>query len=235
MLQHVAVQRIERGIVDVGREHAFAQIIEHHHASHSTQSAKRFLVQLGPDPRAGAEHQKANRFPAVSQRHHEQPRAPVLAGVRIAHHRTGAVIDLRFFAGRGFNHHAGFRRGRSAQLPHEALDAGVSPGETVAVHQVLPDGHRVAALRQLGFDDLPVGFAGARRRTGPASGSRPRDHFRPQSRWTPLWPVLDGRVPTRLAVAPESPPPSDRLRRFRAECVRLVQCAATTSPAGPAR
>jgi hypothetical protein len=49
MLQHVAVQRIERGLVDVGREHAFAEIIEHHHACHAAQSAKRFLVELGPD------------------------------------------------------------------------------------------------------------------------------------------------------------------------------------------
>ena len=145
MLQHVAVQRIERGIVDVGREHAFAQIIEHHHASHAAQSAKRLLVQFGPDLRAGAEHQQANGFAAVAQRQHEQPRAPVLAGVRIAHHGAGAVVDLSFFAGRGFDHHAGFRRRRSAQLAHEALDALIAAGETVAVHQVLPDRHGVAA------------------------------------------------------------------------------------------
>jgi hypothetical protein len=33
MLQHVAVQRIERRIVQIGREHAFFQVVEHHHAS----------------------------------------------------------------------------------------------------------------------------------------------------------------------------------------------------------
>ena len=123
MLQHVAIQRIERGIVDVGREHALAQIIQHHHARRAAQPAKRFLVQLGPDARAGAEHQQANGFPAVAQRQHEQPRAPVLAGLRVAHHGTGAVIDLRFFARRGHDHHASFRRRRSAQLAYEALDA----------------------------------------------------------------------------------------------------------------
>ena len=32
VLQHVTVQRIERGLVNVRREHAFAQVIEHHHA-----------------------------------------------------------------------------------------------------------------------------------------------------------------------------------------------------------
>ncbi len=60
MLQHVAIERIECGIVNVGRDHAFAEIIEDHDASHAAQSAKRFLVQLCPDPRAGAKHQQAN-------------------------------------------------------------------------------------------------------------------------------------------------------------------------------
>ena len=97
VLQHVTVQRIERGLVNVGREHALAQIIEHHHASDSTEPAKRLLMQLGPDARAGTEHQEANGFPAVSQRQDEQPRAPILARLRVAHHRAGAIIDLRFF------------------------------------------------------------------------------------------------------------------------------------------
>ena len=56
MLQHVAIQRVEPGIVDIRRDHALAKVIQHPHASHATQSAKRFLVQLGPDPRTGAEH-----------------------------------------------------------------------------------------------------------------------------------------------------------------------------------
>ena len=165
VLQHITVQRIERGLVNVGREHALAQIIEHHHASDSAQPAKRLLMQLGPDARAGAEHQEPNGFPAVSQRQHEQPRAPILARLRVAHHRAGAIIDLRFFARRGLNDHARFRRGRSAQLPHEAFDAGVFFGEAVAVHQVLPNGHGVPTLCQLSFDELPVRFAGALRRS----------------------------------------------------------------------
>ena len=55
-------------------------------------------MQLGPGLRAGAEHQKANRFPAVAQRQHEHPHAAVLAAVRVAHHGTVAIIHLRFFA-----------------------------------------------------------------------------------------------------------------------------------------
>ena len=115
MLQHVAVQRIERGIVDVGSEHALAQIVEHDHASDATQPAKGLLVQFGPDLRTGAEHQQANRLAAVAQRQHEQPRAPVLAGVRIAHHGAVAVIDLSLFAGRGLDDRAGFRRVAAVQ------------------------------------------------------------------------------------------------------------------------
>ena len=48
MLQHVTVEGIERGIVDVGCEHAFAQIIEHDYARHASEPAEGFLVQLGP-------------------------------------------------------------------------------------------------------------------------------------------------------------------------------------------
>ncbi len=83
----------------------------------------------------------------------------------IAHHGTVAVVHLRFFAGRGFNHHASFRRRDSAQLANEPLDAVVSPGEAVVVHQVLPDGHGVAATRQPQFDDFPVRLARAGSRT----------------------------------------------------------------------
>ena len=165
VLQHVTVQRIERGLVNIGREHAFAQIIEHHHASHSTKPAKRLLMQLGPDARAGTEHQEADGFAAVSQRQDKQPRAPILARLRVAHHRAGPIIDLRFLTRGRLNHHARFRRGRSAQLPHEAFDAGVFFGEAVAVHQILPNGHSVPALGQLSFDELPVRFAGALRRS----------------------------------------------------------------------
>jgi hypothetical protein len=66
----------------------------------------------------------------------------------------------------------------------------------------------------------------------PASGSLPQDYFRVQSRWTPRWPVLDGLVPTLLGVGRECQPLLNRLRQFRAECVRLVQSASGTSQAG---
>jgi hypothetical protein len=55
--QHVLEQRIERGIVDVGREYAFLEIVENHDAATATQAAKRGLMQLGPDARTGTERQ----------------------------------------------------------------------------------------------------------------------------------------------------------------------------------
>jgi mannan endo-1,4-beta-mannosidase len=55
--------------------------IEDHDASHAAQSAKRFLVQLCPHPRAGAKHQQANRFSTVPQCQHEQ--------VRLGHEMNG--------------------------------------------------------------------------------------------------------------------------------------------------
>jgi hypothetical protein len=55
MREHVAIEGIESGIVNVGDEHTFAQIIENDDASGPTQSTKRFLMQFGPDAGTGAE------------------------------------------------------------------------------------------------------------------------------------------------------------------------------------
>lgn len=52
MLEHVTVERIERGVIHVGRGHAFAKVVEHHDATRATEPAERFLVQFGPDARA---------------------------------------------------------------------------------------------------------------------------------------------------------------------------------------
>jgi hypothetical protein len=76
---------------------------------------------------SGLSCQEANSFSAISERHHEQSCSPVLARLRIAHHGSRAVINLGLFAGCGLNDHARFRRGRSAQIPHEALCLTVSP------------------------------------------------------------------------------------------------------------
>jgi len=84
--QQIAIERIERGIVNVRSEHALAQIVEHYNAHAATQSAKRFLVEFGPDARAGTKNEQTNRLAAKAERHHEQPRAAVLAALRFANH-----------------------------------------------------------------------------------------------------------------------------------------------------
>jgi len=85
MLQHVAVERIKRGIVNVGRDHTFAEIIQHHtrvtppnrRNAFSCSSARHasWSGTLAVEPISGC-----------AQGQHEQPRAPVLATDRITHH-----------------------------------------------------------------------------------------------------------------------------------------------------
>ena len=81
--QHVAVERIERGVVDVGSKYAFFQVVEHHDFGGASQSAERLLMQLCPDARAGLEGEQPDAFAAEAEREHEQPRAPVLPGLRV--------------------------------------------------------------------------------------------------------------------------------------------------------
>ena len=69
--KHVAVQRIDGGIVDVWFDHPLAQIVEHGDSCHSAQPAEGSLVQLSPRLRTGAEHQQANTLTAVTERQHE--------------------------------------------------------------------------------------------------------------------------------------------------------------------
>ena len=42
--QDVAIERIQRWIIDVREEYAFAQIIEHNHTCSATQSTECFLM-----------------------------------------------------------------------------------------------------------------------------------------------------------------------------------------------
>ena len=77
--EHVAIERIERGIVDVGREDAFFEIVEDDDAHRAAEATKRALVQLGPDLRARPPHEQPHRFARVAEREDEEPRAAVFA------------------------------------------------------------------------------------------------------------------------------------------------------------
>ncbi len=47
--QHVAVQGIESGIVDIGSQHALAEIVEDDNACSAAEPAKGLFMQFGPD------------------------------------------------------------------------------------------------------------------------------------------------------------------------------------------
>src|SRR3989441_6419938 len=85
--QHVAVERIERGVVDVRREHALAKIVEDDDLHGAAEAAETLLVQLAPAARARGEGQQADALAAVAEREEEEARAAVLARARVAHHR----------------------------------------------------------------------------------------------------------------------------------------------------
>ena len=158
--QHIAVQRVQRRIVDVGPEHALAEVVEHHHTHAAAQSPEGLLLQLRPDLCAGLKDQQPNRLAAVTERHHEQAGATVLARVRVTNHGPGAVIDLRFLARWRDDDGVRLRRPGAAQFPDIAFDAFIGSGETALIHQVLPDRHRVAALGESGFDQFVKRHAG---------------------------------------------------------------------------
>jgi len=137
-------------------------------------------VQFGPDSGTGAEDQKPHAFAAISEREHKQPRTTVLPSLRVTHHRAGAVIDLCFFARRGLDHGACFRRRRSAQLAYKPLDTLVTDSETVAVDQILPDRLGIAIAREPEFNQFPVLLADADQSTPTRLrlGDRYRHRFR---------------------------------------------------------
>ena len=61
--EHVAVQGIERGIVDVRRQDAFFEIVEDDDAHRATEAAKGALVELGPNLCARLPHQQPHGLP----------------------------------------------------------------------------------------------------------------------------------------------------------------------------
>ena len=77
--EHVAIERIERRIVDVGREDALSQIVEDDDPDRAAEPAKGALVQLAPDLRARSPRQQPHGFARVAERQDEEPRAAVLA------------------------------------------------------------------------------------------------------------------------------------------------------------
>ena len=61
---------------------------------HAPWFVETLLHQFADSFLCGRPFHRTNRFAAEAQRQHEQPRAPLLTTLRIAHHGPGAVIHL---------------------------------------------------------------------------------------------------------------------------------------------
>src|SRR5215472_16245973 len=113
-------------------------------------------MQLGPGARTRSPRQQAYGLAAITERQNKQPCPAILAGLRIAYHRTTAVIDLRLFSWCGEDDACCFRTLRSVKLPDKALHRLIAAGKAVVRHQVLPDGFAIAPSGQTLFDQFAV-------------------------------------------------------------------------------
>ena len=120
-------------------------------------------MEFGPHAHTRTPYQQAYGFAAVAERQHEQPRPAILAALRVAYHRTTAVVDLRFFSCCGEDNAHCFWTLWSSKRAHEALHRLVASGKALIGDQVLPDGLAIAPSRQPLLDQLTVGFTGTRR------------------------------------------------------------------------
>src|SRR5690606_10908364 len=229
--EHVAVKRIESRVVDVGLEHALLEVVEHDDTRYAAEAAEGGLVELGPDSAARAKGEQADRLAAIAERQDEETRAAVLAGLRVAHHRPVAIVDLRLLARRSLDDRALLGHGRAPQPGDVAPHARVAGAKAVVADQVLPDRHGVAALPQRPLDEFLVRLARARgRRPAPPlqraprpgrDGGRPPERFcrrrrrvggRPTGRfWRLSLSWTSDRDPGRLEVLARRFPPDSGL------------------------
>ena len=97
--EHVAIERIEGGIVDVGLEHALLQIVEHDDLGHPPSRRKAFSCSSAQIRVLDRQHQQAHRLAAIAERQDEEPRAASTCR-SLGHAPSGPpVVDLRLFAG----------------------------------------------------------------------------------------------------------------------------------------
>ena len=219
--EHIAVERVECRVVDVWREDAFLEVVEDDDTYRAPEPAEGALVELRPDLATRSPDEEPDGLAGVAQGEDEEPRAAVLAGVRVADHRALAVIDLRFLTASRRDDHPGLNGRPVAQRGDKAADTGVAPGKPMVIDQVLPDGHGVAPPVQRLDDQLAIRFARARARRAARRGERGGvgRHLRRGGRaWRPrprpTAPPTD-RDPSRLQIA-AGRLPADARRRFNA-------------------
>src|SRR5450432_405059 len=246
--EDVAIQRVQRRVVPVRLEDTFAKIVEHHRLRRPAQPLKRAFVQLRPDLRARSHRQQPYGLPTVSEREHEKTRPSVLPRRCVPHHRSLAVVDLAFLARLSDDGRVGLGHFLSAQLDREEPDAVVAGRETMVRHQILVDRHRVPTQPQALLDQIPVRFAGTRRRSPtrlprctvgdhPLRGGRfwifkVGDHLPRGGRFCRLCPRIRHRWPPR---DPPTGPPNRDSRRMQIRASGLATDAqlAFNSPQRP--
>jgi hypothetical protein len=158
--EDIAVERVQGGVVDVGGEDTFPEIVEHDDLHAAAETTETLLVQLSPATGARGEGQQPDALATVAEGEDEQPGAAVLPRTGMAHHRAIAVVDLAFFARRRNDDRVRLGRRRPAQTAHEAAHAGVLAGEAVVVDEIAPDRHRLATPGDGELDQLAVRLAG---------------------------------------------------------------------------
>ena len=152
------VHRVEIGLVQVGLQDAFLEVVQHHVLRAAAKVAKGLLVQLGPDLLAGLPDHAPEAGARVAQRGHEQPRFAIPIAAGHAGGRPLAVVHLHLLAGQKAQ--AVELLGLLVPEPRtETLDRVVLAGKAVLVDQVLVDRRGVALQAQLHLDELAMGFA----------------------------------------------------------------------------
>ena len=90
--QHLAIERIERRLVDIGRQHALFQVVEDDDPRRSAQSTKRAFMELRPGLCTRLPNQQMHGFARVGEGQDEETGAAMLAGLWMADHRPVSVV-----------------------------------------------------------------------------------------------------------------------------------------------
>jgi hypothetical protein len=162
MFQGGGIDSVELGPIQVGFDGALLEIVEHHVAAGTTEVAPRLFVQPCPGFLAGFPHDPAKAASGVAQGYDKQTRFAKAFGAGNTGKCAFAIVNLGFFAGGKFQT-VKLLWFVFAQAASKTFDVVVGAGKSMAVDQVLVDGHVVALEAQLGFDEFPVGLAGGGR------------------------------------------------------------------------
>jgi hypothetical protein len=111
VLEHVTIERIERGMVNVGREHALAQVIGHTTRVAPPKRRNAFSCNSAQTRELERNTRRRTAFQLYPSVRTNNRVRRLLGRLRVAHHRAGAIIDLSFFVGCGLNDHVCFRVG----------------------------------------------------------------------------------------------------------------------------